>query len=629
MRRFSPKINSTIQIILILVLNFLTSEVIAQDADFIRNNYDKYEYQIAMRDGIKLFTSVYVPKDKSKTYPILLKRTPYSIRPYGEDQYIRFPDNVRKLYFKDGYIMVYQDVRGRYMSEGSFVNVRPYIKNKKSNKDIDETTDTYDTVDWLVKNIPNNNGRVGVSGISYPGFYSSMAAIDAHPAIKAVSPQAPVSKWMAGDDFFHNGAFLISHAFNFYSAFGQPRPQPKKEPDIRFKHGTKDGYKFFLELGALPNAETKYMKGKVAFWQQIMKHGQWDDFWAERNILQHLRDIKPAMLVVGGWYDTENLFGALHTYAAIENNNPNTDNRLVMGPWFHGQWAGNDGQSLGAVNFGSKTSEYYIDQIEVPFFSYHLKGQGKLDIAEATMFETGRNRWHSLDSWPPKTGEQKKLFLQSGGGLSFDSQDKTTSEYDEYISDPNNPVPYTAKVSNWYDRSFMVEDQRFADRRPDVLVYQTEILTEDITIAGKITNALYVSTSGTDSDWIVKLIDVFPDTMRNWKYNRNLVQLGGYEMLVRGDVLRGKFRNSLAKPEPFTPNKTTKIQFNLEDVFHTFKKGHRIMVQIQSSWFPFIDRNPQKFVNIYEAKEGDFQKATQRVYRSPEYASHLLVTVLK
>lgn len=615
-----------------LVLGLLlpaTSQIVAQDSNYIREHYTKYEYRIEMRDGVKLFTSVYVPKDKSKSYPIILKRTPYSVRPYGLDNYLDHPDNQRKRYFQEGYILAYQDVRGRYMSEGTYVNVRPYLPRKQNQRQIDETTDTYDTVDWLVKHIPGNNGRVGISGISYPGFYSSMGAIDAHPAVKAVSPQAPVSKWMAGDDFYHNGAFLLPHAFDFYMAFGQPRPTPKSTPDRRFDHGTPDGYRFFLEMGPVANANTKYMKDKVAFWRELTGHGQWSDFWADRNVLPHLRNIKPAMLVVGGWFDTENLFGALHTYAAIEKNNPGATNMLVMGPWSHGEWARKDGQFLGDIDFGTKTSDFYTEHIEVPFFNYYLKGEGKLKLSEACVYETGANRWQFLDSWPPQDTRTRTLYLHDGDRLSFGPPKQSEGEYDEYASDPAKPVPYTSEITQWYNPSFMLQDQRFADRRPDVMVYQTGILDESYTIAGPFVATLYVSTSGTDSDWIVKLIDVFPDDTPNPDPNPNRAELRGYEMLVRGDVLRGKFRNDLAQPEPFVPNEVTKIEFELQDVFHAFQKGHRIMVQIQSSWFPMVDINPQKFENIFQAKTGDFQKATQRIYHTPQFQSHLTVHTMR
>ncbi len=605
------------------------SSLAAQDAGYIREHYTKFEYQVPMRDGVKLFTSVYVPKDRMGKYPIILKRTPYSVAPYGIDDYLDSPRKQRGRFFQDGYIVVFQDVRGRYMSEGTFVNVRPYIEEKMSNQDIDETTDTYDTIDWLLKNIPNHNGRVGISGISYPGFYTSMGAIDAHPAVKAVSPQAPVSKWFGGDDWFHNGAFLLSHAFGFYANFGKPRPEPTSESDPRFDYGTPDGYKFFLELGPIPNADANYFKGNVAFWKELMNHGTWDGFWAERDILQDLRNIKPAVMVVGGWFDAENLYGALKTYAAIEKNNPETHNMIVMGPWSHSQWSRDDGKRLGDVDFGSKTSDYYTEHIELPFFNYYLKGEGKMEHAEAVMFDTGADEWMFLDAWPPKNREEREIYLRADGKLSFDGPGQGEAAYDEYMSDPAKPVPYTAEIRHWYNAAYLLEDQRFTATRPDVLVYQTDVLEEDVTVAGPIWPSLYVSTSGTDSDWIVKVIDVFPDDAPDLEPNPRGVEQGGYQMLVRGDVLRGKFRESLAEPVPFTPNEVTEVTFELQDVLHTFKKGHRIMVQIQSTWFPLIDRNPQTFVDIFHATEDDFQKATQRVYRTPPNASSLKLGVMK
>ena len=597
----------------------------AAQSQYIRERYTKYEYRIPMRDGARLFTVVYVPRDKSRQYPIILTRTPYSVAPYGLDNYIDDPGKQRTRYFQEGYIVAYQDVRGRYMSEGEYVNVRPYLTEKKSNRDIDETTDTYDTVDWLVKNVHGNNGRVGISGISYPGFYTSMGMIDAHPAVKAGSPQAPVSKWMGGDDFFHNGAFLLSHAFDFYVWFGWPRPEPKSTPDPQFDHRTPDGYKFFLEMGPLPNANAKYMKNEVSFWNEIMQHGTWDAFWEARNILPHLKNIKPAAMVVGGWFDTENLFGALHTYAALKEQSPGTRSMLVMGPWSHGEWSQNSGQVLGDIDFGSRTSDYYTDHVEVPFFNYYLKDQGKPDLPEAMVFETGANQWRSLDGWPPKGLEAKDIYLQATGGLSWEAPSASASGYREYVSDPAKPVPYTSEIVHWYNPSFMLQDQRFAATRTDVLVYQTDPLPASVTLAGPMTATLYVSTSGTDSDWVVKVIDVFPDNTPDPVPNPRNVKLGGYEMLVRGDVLRGKFRDSLSMPEAFVPDQITKCEFVLQDVFHTFKEGHRIMVQVQSTWFPMIDRNPQKFVDMYQAQASDFQKATERIYSTAEYPSHIRI----
>lgn len=604
----------------------------AQDSLYIAQHYNKNEYVVPMRDGIKLFTTVYSPKDASQPYPIILTRTPYSVGPYGKDRFPSSVGNQRSKYFRDGYIIVNQDVRGRYMSEGEFVNVRPHNPNKKSKKDIDESTDTYDTIEWLIKNIPNNNGKVGISGISYPGFYTSMGSIDAHPAVKATSPQAPVSKWMSGDDFFHNGAFLLPHAFDFYMGFGWSRPAPTSERGRSFNHNsTPDGYKFFLELGPLPNANKLYMHDSVAFWNEMMRHGTWDSFWEARNVLPHLKNLKPATMFVGGWFDSENLWGALNAYAAAEKQNPAShQNILVMGPWYHGQWANDAGDSLGYIHWGAKTSLFYTDSIEAPFFNYYLKGHEAPKLAEAMVFETGNNVWRFLESWPPKNTAQKNLYLQSDNKFSFEAPtNEGKNEYDEYVSDPAKPVPYTAEITHWYNPAFPVEDQRFAATRPDVLVYESDVLTEDVTLAGPITASLFASTSGTDADWIVKVIDVFPDDVPTPNGYPRGIKLGGYQMMVRGDVLRGKFRNSMSKPEPFEPNKVTKVEYVLNDVFHTFKKGHRLMVQVQSTWFPMIDRNPGTFMDIYNATQSDFQKTTQRVYHSPVYGSHLKINVLK
>ncbi|MEX2190102.1 MAG: CocE/NonD family hydrolase [Bacteroidota bacterium] len=598
---------------------------LGQDSLFIRQNYTKHEYHVTMRDGVKLFTIAYVPNDMAESHPIMITRSPYSVAPYGPDKYLQSLSNLQRKYFQRNYIMVYQDVRGRYMSEGEYVNVRPYIPNKKSSRDIDETSDTYDTVEWLLKNIPNNNGHVGVKGISYPGFYSTMATIDAHPAVKATSPQAPVSKWMAGDDFFHNGAFLISHAFEFYVRFGWPRKEPTTTDSRPFQSGTPDGYQFYMDLGTATDANEKYMRDSVAFWSDILKHGKWDSFWEARDVFPHMKNITPSTLVVGGWFDAENLYGALNLYKAIEQKNRRQENMLVMGPWAHGWWAANNVDSLGVIKFGSNLSDFFADSLELPFFEHHLRGKEKPELAEATVFETGRNRWRRFDAWPPKKAEARSLYLQENGGLSFEAPAKTNTEFDEYVNDPRKPVPYTNEITNWYNASYMLEDQRFASRRPDVQVYQTPALEKDVTIAGPITANLLVSTSGSDCDWIVKVIDVFPDDTPT----TGNVKFGGYQMLVRGDVLRGKFRNSLANPESFIPDTLTKVSFALEDAFHTFKKGHRIMVQIQSSWFPLVDRNPGKFLDIHRARETDFQATRQRVYRNPLNSSSLKLMILE
>jgi putative CocE/NonD family hydrolase len=602
------------------------------DFDLLRTRYTKREVMVAMRDGVKLFTSIYLPQDTTRLHPIIFTRTPYSVAPYGPDRFSAFLGNQLRAFAREGYIIVRQDVRGRYLSEGQFVNVRPYLTTKRSPQDVDETTDTYDTIDWLLKNVPGNNGRVGISGTSYGGFYSSMGAIDAHPAVKAVSPQAPVSAWMQGDDFFHNGALLLPHAFDFFTWFGKPRPVPKSTPDVPLDHQTPDGYEYFLRLGALSNYNSQVLHDSVAFWNEMARHSTWDVFWQARDVLPHLTGLKPAMLWVGGWFDTENLWGALHAYAAAEHQSPGAVNRLVMGPWSHGQWGGNRGDSLGAIAWGQATSVFFTDSIEVPFFDYYLMdGKPQPRTFEAAVFETGTNQWRFLDVWPPVT-RATALYLREGETLSFEAPAARPPAYDEYLSDPKEPVPYTDKITHWYDPAFMVEDQRFASRRPDVLTYQTPPLDSALTVAGPIPVEFSVSTSGTDCDWIVKVIDVFPDSAsppgQAFSFSSGPgIKLGGYQMLVRGDVLRGKFRNSLSTPEPFVPGAVTSIHFVLNDVFHTFRPGHRIMIQVQSTWFPMIDRNPGTFLDIFQAKDSDFHQTTQRVYRSAGNASRILMPV--
>jgi putative CocE/NonD family hydrolase len=602
----------------------------------IADQYVKHEYKIPMRDGIKLFTSVYSPKDTSEGHPIVIFRTPYSIGPYGEDKF--WPNlytTLLQALVREKCIIVGQDVRGRYMSEGVFEDVRPYKPNKKEPKDIDESSDTYDTVDWLIKNVRHHNGRASIQGNSYGGFYAWMGAIDAHPAVRAVYPSAPVSEWMGGDDFFHHGALLLPHAFDFYGWFGWPRPHLKSEPDRGFDQGMVDEYKYFLELGPLSNINTKCFHDSVGFWTTITRNGQWNEFWAARNILPHLKNLRPAALVTGGWFDTENLFGALNSYAANERQSLGAQNMLVMGPWFHGQWNADSGYALGSVRWGSPTATFFLDSIYLPFFRHYLKGAVPTTLPEAYMFNTGANVWRRFDAWPPKNVVERSLYFESASTLSFKQPATGDDAYDEYVNDPSHPVPYTGETAHWYNPGFMVEDQRFASRRPDVLVYATGILDRDLTIAGPIEACLSVSTSGTDADWVVKLIDVFPDTLENsgpWSavsHSPVAQQFRGYEMLVRGDVLRGKFRKSLSKPEPFVPGEVTPVAFVLNDALHTFRKGHRIMVQVQSSWFPMIDRNPGRFLDIYKASAGDFQKTTQRVYRSSSHPSFISVGVLQ
>lgn len=589
----------------------------------LARSHDKQEVMIPMRDGVRLFTSILIPKSASAMAPapILIRRTPYSCRPYGENEFPESVPNQMGRYLREGYVVVCQDVRGRYLSEGEYANVRPYVTDKDGPEDIDETTDTWDTVEWLVDNLDMDNGKVGISGISYPGFYTWMGTIDAHPAVVATSPQAPVSKWMAGDDFFHNGAFLLPHAFDFYSSFGWPRPEPTTESNRRMPKDTPDEYAFFLRMGPLSNANELYFHHQVAFWDTLTMNGQWNDYWATRDVLPHLENLRPATLVVGGWFDTENLFGALNSYAANERQSPGATNTLVMGPWYHGGWNSSRGDSLGAIAWGSETSLFYTDSIEGPFFDHWLKDAPDPELPEAFVFDTGEKGWHRFDAWPPTTVTEATLYLGPGGRLDFNPPDPAAREYDEYVHDPAHPVPYTEEIREWYDPAFMLEDQRFASRRPDVLSYQTPVLQEDVTLAGPIRVGLTVSTSGTDADWVVKLVDVLPDSAQGG----DPIPLSGYQMLVRGDVLRGKFRNGLDRPQPFRPGQPTALSFTLQDVFHTFREGHRIMVQIQSSLFPMVDRNPGVFTDIFKATESDFRPTTQRVYRSPAHPSTLTV----
>ena len=604
----------------------------------VRANYTKQEVMVPMRDGVRLFTSIYIPRDTTQRHPIVMVRTPYSSAPYGADAFPPMLDHVTLAYARENFIIVRQDVRGRWMSEGEFVDVRPVIEHKTSSQDVDEPSDTYDTIDWLVKNVPFNNGRVGVRGTSYPGFYAEMAALSGHPALKVVSPQAPVTEWMGGDDFFHHGALLLEHSF-FFNAFGRPRPHPTSGSQTFAGFGSgADGYAQALRLGALSNLNRMLYHDSVAFWDSIVAHPMWDAFWAARSGRPHLHDIKPAVLWVGGWFDTENLWGALHAYAAAEKQSPGTENRLVMGPWYHGQWNTPVGDSLGPISWGMATTRFYADSIEIPFFNYYLlHGQSAPRQFEAAVFETGRNVWHFLDQWPPASAVPTSFYLADGGRLATAAPASRARAFDEYVSDPAKPVPYTDEITQWYDPAFMLGDQRLAARRPDVLVYQTAALDSDLTVAGPIDVDLSVSTTGTDQDFIVKVVDVFPDDYGRggsftYARSRRAAQLGGYEMLIRGDVVRGKYRSDPAHPshpEPFRPGEPANVKFRMNDVYHTFRAGHRLMVQVQSTWFPMIDRNPGVFENIFLAKDGDFRATTQRVYRSAGRASRVVLPVLR
>jgi putative CocE/NonD family hydrolase len=631
-------------IFLVLLAPALPDDLQAQTTDagpesFVKSHYTKYEYRIPMRDGKKLFTAVYVPKQSAFSsdggpYPFLMDRTPYSVGPYGEDQY---PAHLGPSdeFEKGGYIFVYQDVRGRWMSEGEFVEMRPHIDNKKSPSDVDDSSDTYDTIEFLLKNVPNNNGKVGIWGISYPGFYTSASIIDSHPALVAASPQAPMTDLFRGDDSFHGGAFMLSANFGFYVFF-----YPQKEPQtphqtVGFDFGTPDSYRFYLDAGSLANMETKYLKGSNWLYVDQMKHDTYDSYWQERDLSRHMKNVKCAVLVVGGWYDAEDLEGPYRTFEAISKSNPETPTTLVEGPWVHGGWARGDGSHLGDIQFNAKTSAYFQSNIQFPFFEHYLKGKGAAQ-PKAVVFETGTNVWRHLENWPPKAASPRTLYFHAGGKLSFEPPTEATSS-DSYVSDPAHPVPFVGYTTDTVPQRYMVDDQRFASYRPDVLVYESDILSEDVTIAGPISPKLKIVSTGTDSDFDVKLIDVYPedypdpeDTGRASKriLDAPPLHMGGYQELLRGEPMRAKFRNSWEKPEPLTPGKATEVDFTMPDLYHTFRAGHRIMVQVQSSWFPLTDRNPQTFTDIPYAKPDQFVKATEQVFHQKDAASGVEVLVL-
>lgn len=586
--------------------------------------YNKAEIMIPMRDGVKLFTAIYTPKDKSKPSPIILTRTPYSCRPYGPTA-MRGGLGPNPDYMKEGFTFVYQDVRGRYMSEGEFVDIRPQITNKRSVNDVDESTDTFDTVDWLVKNVPNNNGRVGMVGISYPGFYAAVGTIDSHPALKCSSPQAPVSEWFMGDDFHHNGAFFLMDCFNFYNGFGRPRTGPTQQYPPGFQNTAQDAYRFFLELGPIRNVEEKYFKGNVKFWTELMQHPNYDSWWQARSLPNHLNKVRCAVMTVGGWFDAEDLYGALHVYKGFERLNPGIENGLVMGPWTHGMWASQDGSQLGDQEFGSKTAPEYQAQVELPFFRKYLKGEGDFKLAEARIFETGANRWHTFAAWPPREASRRTLFFQGNGGLSW-NRPAARGVFDDYVSDPSRPVPYVDGTRYRRPADYMNTDQRFASRRPDVLTYRSDVLEEPVRMAGPIIAKLFVAMTGTDADFVVKVIDELPSNLPRSEGEAPI--MAGYQRMVRGEIMRGRFRNSFEKPEAFKPGEVTPVQFYVPDVCHEFKVGHRIVIQVQSSWFPLADRNPQTFVDIYKAREDDFKKATIQVHRSLNHPSGVEVGVM-
>lgn len=611
------------KLVFLVLFLCVQSLVIAQKVDsaYIAQYYDKVEHRIPMRDGARLFTVFYIPKDKTKTYPILLNRTCYNASGYAHFDTHGHPSD---FLVRDKYILAFQDVRGRYMSDGKFDNMTPNIpgNDRKNKTAIDESSDTWDSIDWMIKNIKGNNGKVGMYGISYPGFYTAAALPDAHPALKASSPQAPISDFFF-DDFHHQGAYLQSYTAAF-AVFGYQKDTLTRDDwftdeIMRFyANAPRDGYDFHLRQGPLKNITEKYHYDNF-FWQQIIDHPNYDEFWQKRSLLPHLKNITPAVMTVGGWFDAEDLYGPINIYKTIEASTPNAYNTIVMGPWGHGDWARERGKSThNHIYFGDSISTFYQREIERKFFAYFLKNEGQPNLPEAYMFDTGAKVWKQFAAWPPKDIAPMKLYFGENGKLGI-NQPLNEKAVFEYVSDPAKPVPYTSQTEGltFTPRSFMSDDQRDASRRPDVLTFESDVLTEDVVLAGEILAKLKVAMTGTDADFIVKLIDVYPPDHPNYDHNPKNIVMAGYQQLVRSEVFRGRFRNSYSKPEPFKPNEVTEVNVPLQDILHTFKKGHRVMIQIHSTWFPYIDRNPQKYVdNIYKANEEDFIKSTIRVYGS-------------
>jgi putative CocE/NonD family hydrolase len=592
------------------------------DQGGVRAQYTKFEYMIPMRDGVHLYTAVYVPKTVPGDHPILMERTPYSAGPYGPDKYSYFRGSPK--FREAGYIFAFQDVRGKYLSEGEYENIRPEIAQFKGGTD--ESTDTYDTVDWLIHHVPGNNGHVGLWGISYPGFYAGAGGINSHPALTAISPQAPVSNWFVGDDMHHNGAFFLQDTFDFFNFFGHPRPKPAPElspvPGIDRSAGS---YAFFLTSGALPNFDKLYFKGDVGFWNDTMDHSDYDAWWKERALPDHMNGVHAAVLTVGGLFDAEDMWGAWNLYKATKQKNGGTPVYLVMGPWFHGMWASPKGRTFGDLDFGSDTSTYFQDNIEFPFFEKYLRGQNVPAPAPVTIFQTGANVWRTFNQWPPTGLDHEKYFIGPDGTLN--TSVPPTGGSDSYTYDPAKPTPYLAKPeTSRRTREYMIDDQRWADGRPDVLTYRSSAFKADHTVAGPVDVDLFASTTGTDADFVVKVIDVWPADSTETSPNGK--SMAGYEQEVRADVFRGKYRDNYSRPKPFEPGKPTRIHFKLNDLLHTFKPGHRMQIQVQSAWFPLVDRNPNQFLDIYKARDSDFKPATITLYHSDKYPTHLSFGVL-
>jgi uncharacterized protein len=622
--RRKENIASAIFVLAATILLFVPRHSAAQQtASDYSTRFEKTEVMIPMRDGIRLHTEIYTPKDATQPLPIIFERTPYGIST-SNNGYSRMLSRYNSM-MPDGYIFAFQDIRGRYASEGKFVMLRP-IHDLADPKGVDESTDTYDTIDWLIKNVPRNNGRVGLDGISYDGFLVTMGMINPHPALKAVSEQACMGDTFLGDDFFHNGAFRLSYAFEYAALL------ETSNENYSFSFDHFDLYDWYLRLGALSNANAKYFHGSIPTWNDFIAHPNYDDFWKRHAVAYGLKEPTVPNLNVAGWWDQEDFYGPTALYERLEKLDTHNRNYLVAGPWNHGGWGHGNGSNLDDISFGSDTGVYFRQNIEAPWFAFWLKDKGKLPLKEALLFQTGSDTWTAFDSWPPREAQTRNLYFREDGRLSFDAPQTTTAETsDSYLSDPAHPVPNRHRPvdmtypedhpGSWY--TWLVQDQRFVDQRPDVLTWQTDALTEDVTVAGKVTAKLFASTTGSDSDWIAKLIDVYPEKVASdWR-------LSGYELMIADEIFRGRFRNSFEKPEPITPGEVTPFTIDLHTANHVFKKGHRIMVQVQSTWFPLYDRNPQKFVpNIFEAKESDYQKATQHIYRSNRFPSSVEISVL-
>jgi hypothetical protein len=607
------------RLIFLAVLLFFSLSAFSQQTKS-DDKYNRQEVMIPMRDGVKLFTVIYTPKDQKEKLPFLMLRTPYGVKHY--------PSPERQGYIKDmaeeGYIFVFQDIRGRYLSEGTF-KMQRFSRDKKDPKAIDESSDTYDTIDWLLKNIPQNNGKAGMYGISYDGWTTIIAATDPHPAMVAVSEQATPSDMFINDDFHHNGAFRLSYGFE-YSVLTEAA-----KTDSLYNFGEYDTYDWYLKLGPLSNINKKYAHGTLPTWNNFIKHPNYDEFWRKQALAYRLDTPRVATQHVSGWWDQEDMVGPQDAYKVLEKHDNNHKNFIVMGPWNHGGWAGGTGKSLGNIKFDEQeTGVYFRKEIQAKWFAWYLKGKGDGKFAEAISFQTGSNQWKSYSAWPPKEATNKKIYLHANGKLSFDAPAATETKFDSYVSDPAKPVPYRARPieetygpgSRWYP--WLTEDQRFVENRPDVLSWQTDTLTQDIIVTGNPLAKIFAATTGTDADWVVKLIDVYPQ-----EYKKEL-KMSGYELMIADDVFRGRFRKSFEKPEPMTPNKEELYTIDLHGVDHVFKKGHRIMVQVQSTWFPIIDHNPQKYVpNIYKATTADYQKATEMIYHTAGAASCISLPVVK